>query len=188
MQIYKNIIFKGIAITFLIAMLFSCVNNRKKINDFIADKNLPISVTKNIYLIHTDSGRMKSKMITKLLHDFSNRNKHPYQEFPKGIKLITFEKNGDSTTVTANYARTYKNTEVSEIKGNVIVINHNKNIKLLTEQLFWDQKENYFFSNKKTILISGKDTLIGNDGFDANSDLTNANMMNNKGKLEIIEP
>jgi LPS export ABC transporter protein LptC len=188
MQINKNIIFKSIATTFLVTMLFSCVNNRKKINDFIADKNLPISVTKNIYLIHTDSGRIKSKMITKLLHDFSNRKKHPYQEFPKGIKLITFEKNRDSTTVTANYARTYKNTEVSEIKGNVIVINHNKNIKLLTEQLFWDQKENYFFSNKKTILISGKDTLIGNDGFDANSDLTNANMMNNKGKLEIIEP
>ena len=188
MQNKTNILFKGIAAIFLGAMLFSCVNNRDKINDFIADKNLPISVTKNISLIHTDSGKIKSKMKTKLLNDFSNRTKNPYQEFPKGIQLITFKKNGDSTTITANYARTYKNTEVSEIKGNVVVINHKKNMKLLTEQLFWDQKENYFFSNKKTILISGKDTLIGKDGFDANADLTNANMMNNKGKLELIEP
>jgi LPS export ABC transporter protein LptC len=187
MQTQQNILFKSIA-TLLVAMLFSCVNDQKKIKDFIADKNLPISVTKDINLIHTDSGKIKSKMITKLLYDFSNRKKHPYQEFPKGIKMITFEKNGDSTTIISDYARTYKNTEVSEIKGNVVVINHRKNIKLLTEQLFWDQKENYFFSNKKTILISGKDTLIGKDGFDANSDLTNANMMNNKGKLEIIEP
>lgn len=188
MQKNTNILFKSIATIFLVAMLFSCVNNRKKINNFIADKNLPISVTKNISLKHTDSGKLKSKLITKLLYDFSNRTKNPYQEFPKGIKLITFEKKGDSTTITANYARTYKNTEVSEIKGNVVVINHKKNLKLKTEQLFWDQKENYFFSNKKTILISGKDTLVGKDGFDANSDLSNANMMNNKGKLEIIEP
>lgn len=188
MQSKLNIIFKSIATIFLVAMLFSCENNRQKINDFIADKNLPISVTKNIALIHTDSGKMKSKMITKLLHDFSNRKKHPYQEFPKGIKLITFEKNGDSTTIISDYARTFKNTEISEIKGNVIIINHKKNLKLLTDQLFWDQKENYFFSNKKSLLISGKDTLIGKDGFDANADLTNANMMNNKGKLEIIEP
>ncbi|HFS66641.1 MAG TPA: LPS export ABC transporter periplasmic protein LptC [Flavobacteriia bacterium] len=188
MQLKQNIIIKSIATILLVAMLFSCENDQKKVKDFIADKNLPISVTKNIYLIHTDSGKVKSKMLTKLLHDFSNRYKHPYQEFPKGIKLTTFEKNGDSTTITANYARTYKNTQVSEIKGNVIVINHKKNMKLATEQLFWDQKENYFFSNKKTILISGNDTLIGADGFDANADLTNANMMNNKGKLEIIEP
>jgi len=188
MQTKTNILFKSIATILLVAMLFSCENNPEKIKDFIADKNLPISITKNINLIHTDSGKVKSKMFTKLLHDFSNRKKHPYQEFPKGLKLITFEKNGDSTTIISDYARTYKNTEVTEIKGNVIVINHRKNMKLLTEQLFWDQKENYFFSNKKTLLISGKDTLIGNDGFDANSDLTNANMMNNKGKLEIIEP
>ena len=188
MQKNKNILFKSIATIFLVAMLFSCVNNPKKIKDFIADKNLPISVTKNINLVHTDSGKLKSKMITKLLHDFSNREKNPYQEFPKGLKLITFEKNGDSTTIISDYARTFKKTQVTEIKGNVIVINHKKNMKLLTEQLFWDEKEGYFFSNKKSLLISGKDTLIGNDGFDANSDLTNANMMNNKGKLELIEP
>ncbi len=182
-----NIIFKSIATIFLVAMLFSCENNMQKINDFIADRNLPISVTKNVSLIHTDSGLVKSKMHTKILHDFSNRKKHPYQEFPKGIKMITLEKNGDSTTIIANYARTFKKTEVTEIKGNVIVINHSKNIKMLTEQLFWDQKEDYFFSNKKTILISGKDTLVGKDGFDANANLTNASIMNNKGKLEIIE-
>ncbi len=182
-----NNISKSIATILLVTMLFSCENNIEKINDFIADKNLPISVTKDIRLVHTDSGKVKSKLYTNLRHDFSNREKHPYQEFPKGIKLISFEKNRDSTTITANYSRSFTKTEISEISGNVVVINHKKKIKLLTEQLFWDQKENYFFSNKKSILIQGKDSLIGMDGFDASSDLSNANMMNNKGKLEIIQ-
>lgn len=165
-------------------MLFSCGNDINEINDFIADKNLPISITKNINLIHTDSGFVKSKMSANILHDFSNREKHPYHEFPNGIKIITFD-GKDSTTVTAKYAIAYKNTQVTEIKGNVVVQNHTKNIKLKTEQLFWDQKENYYFSNKKSVLSSVTDTLIGKNGFDAKSDLSNANMMNNNAKINI---
>jgi len=175
---------KSIVTISTVTMLFSCGNNIDEINDFITTKNLPISITKNIHLTHTDSGYVKSKMSAALLRDFTNRKKHPYHEFPNGIKIITFDGN-DSTTVTAKYAITYKKTQITEIKGNVIVLNHTKKIKLMTEQLFWDQKENYYFSNKKSILTSSTDTLIGKDGFDAKSDLTNANMMNNSAKLNI---
>ncbi|MCF6350928.1 MAG: LPS export ABC transporter periplasmic protein LptC [Flavobacteriaceae bacterium] len=177
---------KSIITIVIVIMLFSCENNMDEINDFIADKNLPISVTKDIYLIHTDSGYVKSKMSATLLHDFTNRKNHPYHEFPNGIKIVTFD-NKDSTTITAKYAITYKKTQITEIKGNVIVLNHIKKLQLKTEQLFWDQKENYYFSNKRSILTSTTDTLIGKDGFDARSDLTNANMMDNSAKLNIKE-
>ncbi len=166
-------------------MLFSCGNDTKEINDLITAKNLPIAKAKDIDLIQTDSGFVKSKMQTKLLLDFSNRKKHPYQEFPEGIKIITFDDAKDSTTVTANYAITYKNTSIVEVKGNVVVINHQKNLKLRTEQLFWDQKENYYFSNKKSVLTCLTDTLIGLAGFDAKADLSNANMMNNSAKVTV---
>ncbi len=182
-KLFKHII-KSIVTILLVTMLFSCGNNIEKINDFIANKNLPISITKDIHLIHTDSGFVKSKMSAKLLRDFSNRKKHPYNEFPNGLKIITFD-GKDSTTVTANYAITYKKTQITEIKGNVIIYNHVKKIKLKTEQLFWDQKEDYYFSNKKSVLTTITDTLIGKNGFDAKSDLTNANMMNNNAKLNI---
>lgn len=179
-------IIKSIATLFLVAMLFSCGNDMQQINDFINDKNLPISVTKNIDLRHTDSGYIKTKMQAKLLHDFSNRKKHPYHEFPKGIKIVTFD-GKDSTTVTADYAVSYKKTQLTQVKGNVIVFNHSKNTKLKTEMLFWDQNENYYFTNQKSVLTHLGDTLIGVNGFDAKSDLSNANMMNNNAKVEIKE-
>ena len=56
-------------------------------------------MAKNINLIHTDSGRIKTRLVTPLLYDFANREAHPYQEFPKGIQITNFEKNGDSTTL-----------------------------------------------------------------------------------------
>lgn len=175
------------AAIFIVAMFFSCGNDINELNDFLADKNLPIGLSKNIYLTYTDSGKINNRLITPLLYDFSNRKKHPYQEFPNGIKIITFDKRDDSTTITADYAITYKKTQISEIKGNVVVLNHLKKMKLKTEQLFWDQKENYFYSIKKSVLTSPNDTLIGLSGFDSNADLTNANMLGNSAYLYIEE-
>lgn len=178
----KHII-KSIAVISLIAMLFSCKNNFEEVNDFLADKNLPIAITKNIDLVNTDSGYVKNKLKTKLLYNFENRKKHPYKEFPEGIKIITFDKLGDSTTITAKYAITYDNTKISQLKDVVVVYNHAKKLTLKTNLLYWDQKEKYFFSNKKAVLTSSKDTIVGLEGFDSNQDLTNATMMNNSGTL-----
>lgn len=178
---------KSIATLVLVVMLFSCGNDFEEVNDFLADKNLPIAVTKNISLVYTDSGYVKNKLKSDLLHNFENRKKHPYQEFPKGIQIINFDKKGDSTTIKGDYSITYGNTQISEIRGNVTVYNHSQKITLKTDQLYWDQKENYFYSSKKSVISSPKDTLIGLEGFDSKADLTNAGMMNNSGTLYIKE-
>ena len=125
-------------------MLFSCSNNTQEVRDFLASKNLPIGVAKNAFHVFKDSGRITSKLMTPLLHDFSNRKQHPYNEFPDGIKIVNFE-GKDSVTITGNYALTYSKTSVSEIIGNVIVLNHTEQSRLETEQLFWDQNTEYFF-------------------------------------------
>ena len=69
--------------------------------------------------------------------------------FQKGVKIINFENGGkDSVTVIGDYALSYSKTSISELKGNVIVINHSEKSVLNTEQLFWDQKINTFFREK----------------------------------------
>ena len=153
-------------------MLFSCTNDAKVVRDLLADKNLPIGIAKNAHHVYKDSGRITSKLKTPLLHDFSNRSEHPYNEFPEGIKIITFEKNGiDSTTITGNYGISYSKTSVSEIKGNVVVINHTDNTKLETDQLYWDQKLNYFFTEEKFKLTLTEGIIIG-IGIEAKQDLS----------------
>ena len=82
---------KSIATIMIVGMLFSCTNDSKKVRDFLAEKNLPIAVAKDAHHIYKDSGRITSKLTTSLLNDFSNRKKHPYNEFPEGIKIINFE-------------------------------------------------------------------------------------------------
>lgn len=167
-----EIIKKSIVVVFITTVLFSCTNDSKQVRDFLAEKNLPIAVAKDAYHVYKDSGRVTSKLITPLLNDFSNRKNHPYNEFPKGIKIVNFENSGvDSVTVVGDYALSFSKTSISEIKGNVVVINHTEKTKLETSQLFWDQKNKYFFSEKSFVLTTPTDTFKG-IGFESKEDLS----------------
>ncbi|MDY0780215.1 LPS export ABC transporter periplasmic protein LptC [Tenacibaculum sp. IB213877] len=172
MKIFTRNIKKNIAAINLVAMFFSCTNDAKQVRDFLADKNKPIGIAKNAYHVYKDSGKITSKMITPLLYDFSNRKEHPYNEFPKGIKIVTISTDGkDSTTITGNYALSYSKTSISEISDNVVITNHTDNVKLETNQLFWDEKEAYFFTEDGFRLTTLRDTING-FGFESNQDLT----------------
>ncbi|WP_247649216.1 LPS export ABC transporter periplasmic protein LptC [Lutibacter sp. B1] len=177
---------KNIAVVLTTAMFFSCTNDIKEIRDFLADKNLPIGEAYNINHVHTDSGRVDIKMKAPLMLDFSNRDKHPYSEFPKGIKISTIEKNGDSVTIEGSYAKSYSNTEVSEIRDNVIIYNYAQKHKLITDQVYWDQKTHYFFTEKKFIFYTLTDTIYGT-GFEASEDLKTWWVKNQSGVINVRE-
>ena len=177
---------KNIATFFMVAMFFSCGNDLKEVQDFLADKNLPIGVAKNVNLIHTDSGRVTAKVITPLLHDYSNRTEHPYKEFPEGLKIITFDKYGDSITLIADYSKTYIKTGISEAINNVVITNHKNKTKLFTEQLFWDQTTHYIYTEKAFRLITKTDTINGK-GFESNEDLSKVTMKDISGSVYVNE-
>ncbi len=177
-------ILKNIAVVITIAMFFSCTNDAKTVKDFLADKNLPIGEAVNIFHKHTDSGRINVKMQAPLMRDFSNRTNHPYSEFPKGIHITSIEKNGDSITIEGDYAKNYKNTQVSEIKNNVVIYNYAQKHKLITNQLFWDQKTHYFFTEKKFTFFTQTDTITG-VGFEATENLESWWVKNQTGVITI---
>ena len=163
---------KNIVAIFFVTMFFSCKNDTKEVRDFLAEKNLPIGIAKDAVHFYKDSGYITSKLETNLMYDFSNRENHPYSEFPEGLVITNYENKGkDSVKISGNYALSYKNTFLSEIRGNVVVTNYTDNSVLKTEQLFWDQKTNYFFSEKPFILQRSTDTIKGT-GFESKEDLT----------------
>ena len=176
----------NIAIVLTMAMFFSCKNDAKVVRDFLADKNLPIGEAYHINHSHTDSGRVDIKMRAPVMLDFSNRSKHPYSEFTKGIKITTIDKNGDSITIEGGYAKIYKETEVAEIKNNVVIYNYAQQNKLVTDQLFWDQKSNYYFTEKKFTFYTATDTIKG-VGFEASEDLKSWWVKNQSGVINVKE-
>ncbi len=168
-------------------MFFSCVNDSQQVRDFLADKNLPIGVAKNMAHVYKDSGMITSKLEASLVHDFSNRKEHPYNEFPEGVLIVNFQNKGkDSVTIVGDYALSYAKTSISEIVGNVQVINYAEQSILETDQLYWDEKEGYFFSESPFVLTTKKDTIRG-VGFESNENLTKWLAKETIGNLETTD-
>lgn len=179
-------IIKSIAVVLTTAMLFSCVNDAKEVRDFLADKNMPIGEAYEINHMHTDSGRVDIKMKAPVMLDFSNRENHPYSEFPQGIEITTLEKNGDSVKIIGDYAKSFTKTSVSEIRGNILIYNYADSRKLVTEQLYWDQNSNYYFTEERFTFYTETDTIYGT-GFEATQDLKIWWVKQQSGTIEIKE-
>ena len=179
-------------VLFLIGFLVSCENTEKEVKDFLADKNLPIGVAEQMVHKYKDSGKIVFKLAAPLFKDFSNREDMPYQEFPKGLKIVSVDRTTrDSTSIKGDYGITYAKTGVSEIIGNVYVINYKEKLHLKTQQMYWDQNTGYFFTEEKFTLIATnkqgeKDTITGR-GFESLQDLSAWHMKKIKGTLSIQE-
>ncbi len=176
--------FKNIAAILIVAMFFSCGNELKEVQDFLAEKNLPIGEAKDVYLINTDSGKVKTKLITPLMYDYSNRKEHPYTEFPKGLTIITYDNKGDSVTLKAGYAITYTKTNISEAVDQVSITNHSEHSTLITDQLFWDSRVHYIYTEKDFTLVTEKNTIHGK-GLEAKEDLSQVNMKSIYGTVYV---
>ncbi|MDV7187614.1 LPS export ABC transporter periplasmic protein LptC [Lutibacter sp. TH_r2] len=179
-------ILKSIAVVLTMVMLFSCSNNAKEVRDFLADKNMPIGEVNNVDHKHTDSGRIDIRMRAPIMLDYSNRKNHPYSEFPKGIKITKIEKNGDSLTIEGDYAKSYGKTNVSEISNNVVIENFAQQNRLETDQIYWDQKTHYFFTESKFTFYTKTDTIHGT-GFEASEDLEKWLVKNQRGVIQVRE-
>jgi len=181
-----HIILKSSVVILITTLLFSCTTDIKKVRDFLADKNLPIGIAENINLVYKDSGHITTKLKSSLLYDYTNRTEHPYSEFPEGMKITKITTHNDSTTVTGDYAISYSKTQISELKKNVVVINYAKKYTLKTAQLFWDQKQHYFVTEKPFTLVTPTDTIYG-VGFESSENLENWHARNNTGSLSVAD-
>ena len=180
-SITNNILFMVTVIA--VTMFFSCNNNLKEVQKIGISENEPIGIAENINLKYTESGKLKAILISPKMFDFSNRD-FPYSEFPKGIYLDLFD-NGEKSNVIADYAITYSETNLIDLQGNVIITTKD-NDTLYAEQLYYDQKKEWLFTNKPVTFRTGMDLINGN-GFDSDTKFSNAEVLEINGIITVDE-
>ena len=169
---------------FTVTMLFSCKNNFKEIQKIGTISAKPAGVSEGINTKYTDSGRLKSHLISKKMNDFSNRE-FPFSEFPEGINLTIYDKEGNKSNVLADYAIIYNETDLIDLQGNVVITTQN-NDTLLTEQLFYDQKREWMFTNLPAIFKTA-DKVIYTNGFDSDKEFKRFQALETTGTIYIDE-
>lgn len=177
-------IIKNGVIAIAVTLFFSCTNNFNVVNKIGVSENEPQGVGVDINVIRTDSGRVAANLISPKLLDFENR-KFGYSEFPEGVTLHIFDDLKQRTTIVADYAIIYSETDVIDMQGNVKVATHEGD-SLYADQLFYDQKKEWLFTNLPVRYISeGYDTK--GKGFDADRDFIKAEVLEFSGIIAVGE-
>ena len=174
----------NIVTVFTVTMFFSCNNSYNEVQKMGISENEPIGIAEHINLKYTDSGRVTANLLSAKMLDFSNRD-FPYYEFTNGVTLYLFDDENKKSTVVSDYAITYDKTNLIDLQGNVKIITQT-NDTLFAEQLYYDQKKEWLYTNKPVTFRTGLDLIHGN-GFDSNSKFTNAEVLEVTGIITLDE-
>ncbi|HQF01447.1 MAG TPA: LPS export ABC transporter periplasmic protein LptC [Bacteroidales bacterium] len=181
---YLRTLTKTIALIISIGVTtYSCKNDMKTITSLTLEENIPLETAKNIEVVYSDSGKIILKIVSPLLNRYIKEDH--YLEFPEGLTLYFYDSMMNvKATLTANYGVSWEETNIMEVKDDVVINNYDKQEVLNTEHIIWNRKEQKIFSNVFVKRTSPDGVLYG-DGFDANESLTNYTLRNPHGVFTI---
>ena len=106
-------------------------------------------------------------------------------EFPKGIHVTMYDNKGKKTIIVADYGVTFKGTDIIDLQHNVKISNETGQM-LETEQLYFDQKNEWFFTEKKFKFTDPKGVSFG-QGIDFSKDFKIVNSQRINGQIDSQE-
>ncbi|MFL9843086.1 LPS export ABC transporter periplasmic protein LptC [Flavobacterium rhizosphaerae] len=178
--------FAGLWCVVLLTVFFllSCESNLKDVQRMNATSFNPAGITEDINLKYTDSGKIKAILISPLMNDFTNLQ-YGFNEFPKGVNVTFYDNKGGKSHVVADYAITYEETSIIDLQGNVKLSTDDGKV-LQTEQLYYDQKNEWFYTEKYFKFTDGEGEYEG-PGIDFSKDFSVFNMQQNSGRINNLQ-
>jgi LPS export ABC transporter protein LptC len=164
----------------LISCLFilSCENDIKEVNDLLK-KQTGVEEGKDVTSYLSQEGHVKAKLRSPYMLRYQSDS--PYVEFPRSVHVDIFN---DSTktesTVDALFARYREYESKVFLKDSVVVINIEKGDTLKTNELWWDQNTQEFYTDKP-VRIYQKDKTIFGHGLKAKQDFSSYDIFNITG-------
>ncbi|WP_114748615.1 LPS export ABC transporter periplasmic protein LptC [Pleomorphovibrio marinus] len=123
----------------------------------------PSRIGYDIVLHHSDSAIVRTKLMADEQLEFQNGN----LEFPEGILIHFFEKDGElSTTIRADKGYYDRKNHLYRGEGDVQVHNLLKEQKLNSEELFWDPGKKKIYT-EKFVTVEEPSRIIKGTGMEA---------------------
>jgi len=180
---FFNIV-KSIAVLLGMAMLFSCNNDMRNLQQLSIQKKFPQGEAYNFKLVYTDSTKVVAVVTSPLNKDYTNQ-RMPYSEFPDGVKVEFYDQARHKNTVEARYGIIYPSSDIVELRNNVVLTTYDGK-RLKTEQLFWDQKEDWIFTDKEfSFTDEAKGTVTNGIGMDFDKKFSTVKAHKTTGILAI---
>ncbi len=187
-----------IAVVTTMAMLFlSCKDNYKRVGEEAKKTIYPQWISENSILTYSELAEPMGKEETKgskniailrspIAYNFDNLL-FPHKLFPKSLEVDFFDEKGQANKIRADYGIVYTATNLIDLRGNVIVETPDGK-KLETPQLFYDQDNEWIFTQEKFKFTNPEDgTIMDGVGMDFSRDLSFLSAHRTNGLMMIKE-
>jgi len=165
----KNIILKiPAALLTGCFFLLSCENDPRILQEW-NEKKILVEEARDIVSYLSQHGKMKAKLVSPLMYRYQTDT--VYTEFPQTLHVDFYD---DSIQVESEldalYGKYYENLNKVYLRDSVRVFNREGDT-LRCPELWWDQDQQKFYTDKPARL-DGKDKhLVGHQGLEATQDL-----------------
>ncbi len=164
--------------------LAGCVNDPADVLAAAEKVQPSVERGQDVTIIYSDQGLVKMQLqaarVTRHMID------EAYMEFSGGLKVTFFDPlRQPSSTLEAEYAIRYEESQLTTIRENVVVINE-KGEQLDTEELIWDPVKKKIYSDQ-FVRIRTDDEILFGTGFEADQEFTRYRILNPEGTLTIRE-
>ncbi len=130
----------------------------------------PIEEINDVKLLYSEGAVVKVKLTTAKQLRYENENRR----YPKPVHILFYNPAGEEiTTIDSDSGRYDKAKDVYVVMGHVVVVNKQKQEKLLTPELTWNPVTKKVYTEKDVSILSQLtgEKLYGT-GLDANQDFS----------------
>ncbi len=188
---------KSIVMVSITMLFLSCTDTYRRVGDEAQKKVFPIGVGENFVLTYTEanaiintedsgSSRVISILSSPKNEDFTNLS-FPHQKFPEGLVVDFFDDKNQKSKITADYGIIYSETNLIDLRGNVVIESHDGK-KLEAPQLYYDQANEWIFTQEKFKYTNPEEgTIMDGEGMDFNKNLSYLHANKTYGLMLIKE-
>lgn len=167
-----NSLSKALIGIILSVTLIGCSKEKKEFVDIPFDgETVPSIATDSVTELISDSGMIRYKLLADrwLIFDHSS---DPHWYFPEGLYLEQFDTAFRiQLTLKADTVWNYTERKLWKLKGNVFIRN-NKNETFAGDELFWNERNRKFHSDKYIEINKPGELLLKGHGFESNQEMT----------------
>ena len=183
---------------FAMALSFwSCDDQYERVGEEAGTFIFPQSVAEGFTLTYTESPKEvtnQDSTITRAIVELSAdknedyRNmRFRYQVFPEGLLLEFYDDEDQKSIIEADYAIVFTDTNLIELKGNVVLTSHDGK-KLEAPQLYFDRNNNWIFTEENFRYTNPEDgTIMMGQGMDFDRNFTKVQAQRTDGQIAIKE-
>ncbi len=171
-----------ISYLFLILVIYSCTGNSENVLNQPVYEG-PISEVYDAVNYYSDSAVVKLKIESPLRWNYENGD----MEFPQGVFIEFYDKNGETTnTLRTNHCYYTKEDNEYKATGNVEMEGLISKEKLVTEELFWDIKDEKIHTDKAVMIVT-ENQIIKGKGLEADQEFTSWTMKETTGVIDMTD-